>query len=119
MQNLADETTTDYPLNFPDDLTGKNASGRLLNGFKLTATTGGTSTITLDNSGANLVYRDMTGGTQASVVPGDRVNVTIDYVGHSMHGYLYVDIDQDGQFNASINADGTPGTGGEMLSYTY
>lgn len=119
VQNLADETTTDYPLNFPDDLTGKNTSGRLLNEFKLTATTGGTSTITLDNSGANLVYRDMTGGTQASVVPGDRVNVTIDYVGHSMHGYLYVDIDQDGQFNASINADGTPGTGGEMLSYTY
>lgn len=111
--------TTDYPLNFSDDLLVSNSEGRQLNSFTLTgATSGATSTITLDNSGQNLVYRKML-TSEAAVLLGESVSVSIDYTGSYMHAYLYVDLNGDGQFDTTLNADGTPATGSEVVSYTY
>ena len=107
----------DYPLNFDKSLEVTHPS-RKLNGFELTCTQGGTSTITIDESAANLVYRDMT-ARQVSAIPGDQVETAIDYTGNSMHGYLYIDLNQDGQFRATLNADGTPSMAGELVAYTY
>lgn len=109
-------TGNDYPLNFPDDLT-VTRTDRHLDSFTLTATQGGTSTVTLPD-GTNYVYRDLT-AKEVSVIPGDEVTVAVGYTGNAMHHYLYVDLNQDGQFNNNLAADGSPAAGSELLSYTY
>lgn len=64
------------------------------------------------------VYRKML-DTEVSVVPGDQVAATASYTGSPMHGYLYVDLDNDGQFTADISENGKPDVSSELLSYTY
>lgn len=108
--------SNDYPLNFEDDLT-VSRTDRHLDSFALSGTNGGSASFTVP-SGTNYVYRNLT-PQEASVVPGDEVTTTATYTGNSMHLYLYVDLDQDGQFTAAVNSDGTPTTDSELLSYTY
>ncbi len=111
------EEGEDYALNFDKSLT-ITRTDRKLNSFTLQGTQGGESTLTLDTEGDNTVYRDMT-DVEVSLVPGDVVNTTVDYTGRAMHNYLYIDLNQDGQFSNSLNADGTPTPSGELVSYTY
>lgn len=106
----------DYALNFDPSLVVSHEERRL-NSFTLNATQGGKTLISLGRD-TNYVYRDLR-EKQASVVPGDEINTTVDYTGRAMHLYLYIDLNQDGQFAASLNADGTPTMSGELLAYTY
>lgn len=106
----------DYARNFSDDL-AVTRTDRHLNSFTFTATQGGTSTVTIP-SGTNYVYRDLT-SREVSVVPGDEVAVAVGYTGNAMHHYLYVDFNQDGKFDTTLQADGTPAFSSELLSYSY
>lgn len=108
---------TDYPRNFPDDLT-ISRTDRRLNSFSFQATQGGTSAITLSATGPNHVYRDMT-DKQVSVVPGDVVATAVDYTGRAMHLYLYVDLNNDGHFSRMLGENGVPAVSSELISYTY
>ena len=68
-----------------------------------------------------LVYQDFS-DRNVYVKEGDVITTNLDYKPNGkayMHAYLYVDLDGDGTFNTTVNADGTPATVGEMLSYTY
>jgi len=107
----------DYARNFADDLV-VTRTDRRLNSLTFNATQGGRSVVTIP-SGTNYVYRDLTGRKQVSVVPGDEVTVAVSYNGGAMHHYLYVDFDNDGHFDCSLNGNGTPAVVGELLSYTY
>lgn len=107
----------DYALNFDEDL-AITRTDRHLNSFTVVAANGGTTKVSLDNSGTNNVYRPML-SKEVSVMPGDAVNISVDYTGTAMHNYLYVDLNQDGYFDYTLNADGTPTTNGELLAYTY
>ena len=111
------ETGNDYPLNFDKDLTIERTDRRL-NRITITGTTGGTKAIRIDDDGTNHVYRNMT-NKEISLVPGDQVTTAIDYTGNAMHEYLYIDFNQDGQFNTSLDASGVPTLSGELVSYTY
>lgn len=108
-------TGVDYASNYgADDLISR--TDRALGGFTFSATNGGSSTVEITDD--RQVFHDMT-GKQVSVVPGDKVSVTVDYTGHAMHNYLYVDLDQNGSFRASLNANGSPTPNSELVSYTY
>ncbi|MBO5134257.1 MAG: glycoside hydrolase family 16 protein [Bacteroidaceae bacterium] len=112
----ADVTETDYPLNFDPSLVVSNENRRL-NSFTLSATLGGSTLVSLGEE-TNFVYRDLR-EKQVSVVPGDNITTAVDYAGRAMHLYLYVDLNQNGRFDATLNADGTPTMSGELLAYTY
>mgnify|MGYP000539094066 FL=1 len=63
-------------------------------------------------------YEDLTAGTEKfTVEAGSEVTPSIGYVGEWMHGYVYIDLDNDKQF--SFNADGADQTGTEVVSYSY
>ena len=63
-------------------------------------------------------YEDLTAGTEKfTVEAGSEVTPSIGYVGEWMHGYVYIDLNNDKQF--SFNADGADQTGTEVLSYSY
>ncbi len=90
--------------------------------------------------GRNLVSFGITDGTTSQVVsvnqttsgsiyydrkstifetnPGEEITFSdLTWNGAWMHGYLFVDYNQDGEFNQTLNANGT--TGGEVVSYSY
>ena len=105
-----------YPLNFPEDLT-YSRTDRHLNGITLTSSLGAT-TVTADSSTPYKVYTKALDYV-VSAKAGDTVTGTIDFTGWSMHGYLYIDWGNDGEFDASINDDGTPATGSDVVSYSF
>ena len=63
-------------------------------------------------------YEDLTTGTEKfTVEAGSEVTPSIGYVGEWMHGYVYIDLNNDKQF--SFNADGADQTGTDVVSYSY
>ena len=63
-------------------------------------------------------YEDLTAGTEKfTVEAGSEVTPSIGYVGEWMHGYVYIDLNNDKQF--SFNAEGADQTGTEVVSYSY
>ncbi len=88
--------------------------------FTSNATIGGASEITV--SDALQSYRDLTSGQQLSIVPGDAVTLRVYGQNNSelTSGnkiYLYIDLNQDGQFTSALNTDGTPTISGELIAY--
>lgn len=103
-----------YPVNF-DKTQTNTRSDRYLNGVGLTGTTDGTSysyaPATTDNL-YNLVYKDATESVVWNVKAGNTYKPTFDYNGTWMHGYAYIDYDNDGQFSSSSTSSA------EIVSYT-
>lgn len=117
--SIKGESTEKYALNFDKSLENSHAS-RYLKEVSFNTTTQATAQkITPTNR--KLVYQDFT-NRNIYVKDGDVVTTNINYNPVSqkwMHAYLYVDLDGDGVFSTSVNADGTPAFDGEMLSYVY
>ena len=61
-------------------------------------------------------YEDLT-ADKFTVEAGSEVTPSIGYVGEWMHGYVYIDLDNNKQF--SFNADGADQTGTDVVSYSY
>lgn len=111
-------TDDDYGTHFDKATATVTRTDRRLTALKFIAKKGGTSTLGLGSSGDNFVYRDMT-KKEVSVLPGDEVKTTITYRGKSMQAYLYIDFNQDGQFDAALDANGQPTPSSELIAYNY
>ncbi len=116
------EATEKYALNFEKDLLIDREPGqeRSLNSLSFNTTTHPNEQKILPTN-KKLVYQDFT-NRSIYVKGGDVITTNIDYTPNKnayMHPYLYVDLDGDGVFNTSVNADGTPTMEGEMLSYAF
>ena len=105
---------TAYPINFPND-TKITRTDRRLNSFTLTTPDGATQ-VSMDDNSDNLVYNKKT-DIVVTATPGATITPSVDYTGNAMHTYWYVDLNEDGQFSNTLNANGTPA--GELLSYSH
>lgn len=111
-----------YPVNVPEDLTHFDGVTSRLNGLKFVSTSGGTSTLSIDEARRKFVRHDLSRQfqQQVSVVPGDRVQLLPLYTGTStLHAYLYIDLNQDGQFTPLLDAAGHPVAAGELVAYNF
>ena len=63
------------------------------------------------------VYSDNTTVSVFSAKAGTKVQPTFDYTGAWMNAYVYVDWNKNGKFEYSVNEDGTPAAGSEVVSY--
>ncbi len=93
-------------------------NGRHLNSFTLSD---GSSSVTV-NVGQNEIigaptYFDRTTSVLTTTPGATIVFQNIDWTGSWMHAYAYVDYNNDGSFNTTLNANGT--NSGEVVSYTY
>lgn len=105
----------DYPLNFTKDLT-ISRTDRALTKFVVTSTHGGSTEVSVSSSPKH-VYQDRT-AVMAKAKAGDAVHTSVTYQGRAMHIYLYVDLNEDGQFTPDLQANGKPTLLSELLSYT-
>ncbi|MBR3976375.1 MAG: hypothetical protein IKJ95_00930 [Bacteroidaceae bacterium] len=72
------------------------------------------------NSAANTgkVYTDNTTVSVFSAKAGAQVQPTFNYSGSWMSAYVYVDWNNNGKFEYTINDNGTPADGSEIVSYS-
>lgn len=62
------------------------------------------------------LYEDLS-AESFTVDAGSELTATFDFSGEWMHGYVYIDLNNDKQF--SWNADGTDQSGTELVAYSY
>ena len=107
-----EEPKEDYAINFEKDAKQTHAS-RYSTSVSLTVN-GQAQTIEFGKTMNG--YEDLT-AQSFTVIPGAEITPAIGYVGEWMHGYVYVDLNNDKQF--SFNADSDDQTGTEVVSYSF
>ena len=114
-EETPDQPKDDYAINFDKDAK-QNHSSRYSTSVSLQQT--GKDKQTIEFGKTMNGYEDLTTGTDKfTVEAGSEVTPSIGYVGEWMHGYVYIDLNNDKQF--SFNADGADQTGTEVVSYSY
>ena len=108
-----EEPKDDYAINFDKDAKQTHAS-RYSTSVSLQQT--GKDKQTIEFGKTMNGYEDLT-DQKFTVEAGSEVTPSIGYVGEWMHGYVYIDLNNDKQF--SFNADGADQTGTEVVSYSY
>ncbi len=103
----------DYAINFDKDAK-QNHTSRYSTSVSLQQT--GKDKQTIEFGKTMNGYEDLT-AEKFTVEAGTEVTPSIGYVGEWMHGYVYIDLNNDKQF--SFNADGADQTGTEVVSYSY
>ena len=110
-----EEPKDDYAINFDKDAKQTHAS-RYSTSVSLQQE--GKDKQTIEFGKTMNGYEDLTAGTEKfTVEAGSEVTPSIGYVGEWMHGYVYIDLNNDKQF--SFNAEGADQTGTEVVSYSY
>lgn len=107
-----EEPKEDYAINFEKDAKQIHSS-RYSTSVSLTVN-GQAQTIEFGKTMNG--YEDLT-AQSFTVTPGAEVTPAIGYVGEWMHGYVYIDLNNDKQF--SFNADSDDQTGTEVVSYSF
>ncbi len=99
-----------WATNFDRDL-NRSYSNRTLSSVQL-----GSQTITNPLTGK--MYQNLT--AQAFVArAGEQVTPKFNFSTGWMHGYVYIDRQNDGVFSASVNSDGTPVEGSDLMAYSF
>ena len=70
------------------------------------------------HSKPNTVYVDLT-ANEVKARAGEKVTPKINYSGSWMHGYVYLDTNNDGKFLYDMNDDYTIPEGSEIMAYSY
>ena len=90
---------------------------RRLNALTITDGTNTTTVSSIQPNFRGAVYVDKT-DVEFPTYAGATVDFSeFDFKGEWMHAYVYVDYNNDGTFDTTVNADGT--TGGELVSFTF
>jgi len=112
-EETPDQPKDDYAINFDKDAK-QNHSSRYSTSVSLQQE--GKDKQTIEFGKTMNGYEDLT-DQKFTVEAGSEVTPSIGYVGEWMHGYVYIDLDNNKQF--SFNADGADQTGTEVVSYSY
>ena len=105
--------TEDYAINFDKDAKQTHIS-RYSTSVSLQQT--GKDKQTIEFGKTMNGYEDLT-DKKFTVEAGSEVTPSIGYVGEWMHGYVYIDLDNNKQF--SFNADGDDQTGTDVVSFSF
>ena len=106
-----------YNVNFDKNISSAAANGRALSGIVFTPANSEAKTLTIDSSTKR--YLDLTEDEDMilSCAPGEEINVTLKHGGSWMHGYVYIDLDNDQQF--SFKEGSTDQSGTDLVSFFF
>lgn len=104
-----------YSVNF--DKSATHSSAKAIKEIVFAPSQTDSQTLTIDNRSRN--YHDFTADETRTLVckPGEDINVTIRHEGAWMHGYVYIDLDNDGQF--SFNEGSTDQSNTDLVSFFF
>lgn len=105
-----------YPINYPNDTTVADR-GRYITSLLLTSTNDGVQEAPVNQGKDLLLYHDVTHYC-FSAVGGETVIPSFDWTGSWMHGYIYLDRDNDGEFNALTGPGGAIPEGSDVMAYS-
>lgn len=108
----------DYGINFPDG-TNQTATNppRYLTAVKFSVGQLPVQTLAIDQAPGGALYIDHT--TKCVVlVPGMSTKVEFDWAGNWMNSYVYMDLGNDGSFDATVSEEGVPAQGSDILSFS-
>ncbi len=105
-------STDKYALSCAEDAKSTR-NDRAINGVGLTA--GGNSYSA--KPAAGMVYSNNTASSVFSATAGAQVQPTFNYKGAWMSAYVYVDWGNDGVFKGTVNNNGSPAEGSDIVSY--
>ena len=102
---LALPAMASYEINYPTDtqIPTSHSPKRSLNAVGL-----GDESVSVGQANDHLLYHDLTASGVLTAEPGSVVKPLLDWSGKWMHGYLYIDLDNDGEFASH-----------ELVSATY
>lgn len=106
-----------YIVNYAPSTT-QPRTDRSLNNISFTGNQGGTLSVTLPTESPRYLYNDMT-EIVGYAVPGETLTPKIGYTGNWMHGYVFLDILNDGNFNENLTDEGVPATGSDIMSFSF
>lgn len=106
-----------YNVNFDKNISRAAANGRALSGIVFTPAKSEAKTLTIDSSTKR--YLDLTEDENMvlSCAPGEEINVILKHGGSWMHGYVYIDLDNDQQF--SFKEGSTDQSGTDLVSFFF
>lgn len=104
-----------YPINYPMDTT--IVGTRYINSLLLTSTVDGTQEVPVGQGEDKLLYHDVTNYCFAAV-PGEVIIPSFDWAGSWMHGYVYLDRGNDGEYNAIVEDHGIIPEGSDVMSFS-
>lgn len=106
-----------YAINFDKDITRAADNNRDLREIVFASESADAQTLTV--STANKRYLDLTEDEEKvlTCMPGDEINVTLKHGGNWLQGYVYIDLEGDGQF--SFNDGDTDQSGTDLVSYFF
>lgn len=91
-----------YGINFPTDATV--GGSRHLNSVSLVSPADGRQELPSSQAADLLLFHDSTSAAFCAAA-GETVSVEFNWTGDWMHGYVYIDVDGDGEFNAASGSD--------------
>ncbi len=111
-------TNEPYWVNFNKKLT-LSRDDRHLDKIMFTGNSKGKLNVPVNTAGNKLVYHNLTYKV-GYAVKGENITPEMNYTGSWMHGYVYVDWNNDGIFNFGIDENtGVPLDDSEIVSYSY
>ncbi len=105
-----------YPINFEKTQT-YTRNDRRVNSIALASPKDGSQSYSIPSS-SNYIYNNVTEKTFTARA-GEVVTPTFDYDGSWMHGYVYIDTNNDGKFNAAVTEDYNIAEGSEIMAYSF
>ena len=106
-----DPAQEDYFINYDKETTTITRTDRCLNGVTMNGTT---YTLPSDKL---LYHEDMTQTFFAK--PGDQMATTFNFTGSWMHGYVYIDKEQDGNFDVGDVSNGVIGSNSDVMTFSF
>ncbi len=106
-----------YTINYDKD-SQLTRTDRYTNSVTFTTTSAGGQTFETQQSSNKKLFFDQT-DSYFKAMPGDSLHITSGFNGYWMHGYAYIDYGNDGEFAFTVNGDGTPADGSDIISYSY
>lgn len=113
--NATDNDGVDYPLDFAENTQGTFTTFPLTS-MKYTSA-GKTKTLSFPATTTTAYHKMLQPEIPAKV--GGEVALALNGTFGANDAYLYVDLNQDGAFAATLQADGRPSLSGELLAYTH
>lgn len=111
---------SDYYINFDNKANSRDS--RYLQGVSLSGPNGLNYSYDLNNISSNYkernVYNDLTGTVTWDLKAGETYTPAVNYQGNWMHGYAYIDYNQDGQFTPLVGSNHGAAEGSEAVSWS-